>query len=197
MIIQTRCSRVVHFGLMALMFACCFAQPGAVLGQAQSTPPDSSAALPTFAVATVKPAKSDEVGYAWRNTPDGISFTGMPMQQILCAAFNLEDDRVIGLPAWIKNQRFDIEAKVDPADAPKLKDLNYHQRYGMIVPVLADRFSLKFHHESRVLPVYVLIIAKGGSKLTETKPGPDGKVKGGGWSMGNGHMDATSTPMSR
>lgn len=178
---------------MALMFAWCFALPGAVLGQDQSTPQDSAAALPSFAVATVKPAKADELGYAWRNTPDGISFTGMPMQQILCAAFNLEDDRVIGLPAWIKDQRFDIEARVDPADLPKYKDLNYHQRYAMIVSVLADRFSLKFHHETRVLAVFDLVVAKGGPKLTAAKPGPDGKVPDGGWSMGNGRMDATAT----
>ncbi|HLY43367.1 MAG TPA: TIGR03435 family protein [Terracidiphilus sp.] len=150
-------------------------------------------ALPTFAVATVKPAKNEVMSWGWRYTPDGVSLTGVPMLSIACFAFDREADRIIGLPNWIKDQRFDIEAKVDPADAPKLKDLNYHQRYAMLVQVLVERFNLKFHHETRVLPVFDLVVAKGGSKLTESKPDSDGKTKDGGWSMGNGRMDATAT----
>jgi len=189
-ITKSRSGPMLRGALIAGMLACC---AGTVPGQAPPAAQSGAAALPSFAVAVIKPGKPDSTGFAWRNTPDGISFTGMPMQQILCAAFNLEDDRVVGLPAWIREQRFDIEARVDPADLPQYKDLNYHQRYAMIVPVLSDRFNLKFHHESRVLPVYVLTIAKGGSKLTGTKAGPDGKEKDSGWSMGNGQMDAHAT----
>ena len=151
-----------------------------------------NAALATFAVATVKAAKPDVQGYAWRYTPDGVSLSGVPMLQILSAVFDVENDRILGLPNWIKDQRFDIEAKVDPADAPKLKDLNYHQRYAMLLPVLVDRFGLKFHHETRVMPVFDLVVGKGGPKLTEAKPGPDGKVPDGGWSMNNNYFVANA-----
>lgn len=158
----------------------------------ESPAKNASAPLPLFSVATVKPAKSDAMSWGWRYTPDGVSLTGMPMESIVCFAFDVEADRIIGLPNWIKDQRFDMQAKVDPADAPKLKDLNYHQRYAMLVPVLEDRFGLKFHHETRVLPVFDLVVAKGGAKLAEAKPGADGKTKDGGWSSGNGRMDATA-----
>jgi len=163
------------------------------MARSQQAPQSASAQLPAFAVSTVKPAKSDGMSWGWRYTPDGVSLNGMPMISILCAAFDVEDERIEDLPNWIKDQRFDIEAKVDPADAPKLKDLNYHQRYAMLLPVLVDRFGLKFHHETRVMPVFDLVVAKGGEKLTESKPGPDGKAKDGGWSEGNGLMTATST----
>ena len=155
--------------------------------------PGASAQLPAFDVSTVKPAKSDGMSWGWRYTPDGVSLNGMPMLSILCAAFDVEDERIVGLPNSMTSQRYDIEAKVDPADAPRLKGLNFHQRYAMLVPVLVDRFNLKFHHETRVMPVFDLVVAKGGPKLAEAKPGPDGKAKDGGWSEGNGRMTATST----
>ena len=47
----------------------------------------------------------------------------------------------------------------------------------MLQALLADRFGLKVHRESRELPVYSLVIAKGGFKLKPTRPE---KVKGGG-----------------
>jgi uncharacterized protein (TIGR03435 family) len=80
-------------------------------------------------------------------------------------AFGVSDDRILNEPDWVKSARFDMEAKVDPADAPKLKDLKLEQRWAMMLPVLEDRFGLKFHHETRELQIYTLVIAKGGAKL--------------------------------
>src|SRR5262249_55565872 len=66
---------------------------------------------------------------------------------------------IIGGPAWIDSDRFDIAAKAeDKANAEEVAE--------MIRSLLADRFQLKFHRETRELPVYALVVGKNGSKLT-------------------------------
>jgi uncharacterized protein (TIGR03435 family) len=102
---------------------------------------------------------------------------GTPVQMLLRMAFSTEDDRIIAAPAWVKSNRYDIEAKVAPEDAPKLDKLKAEDRRAMLLPLLVERFNLKYHHETREMPMYTLVVARGGPKLTESKvepaPGPD------------------------
>jgi uncharacterized protein (TIGR03435 family) len=132
------------------------------------------AAIPSFEVATIKPG-SDSGRVMMMFTQDGVSISGVPMQMILREAFRTEDDHVFGAPSWVKSTRYDIEAKVSAEDAPKLKDLKGEQRMQMLVPLLVERFNLKYHHETRELTTYSLVVAKGGVKMKETAsadPGP-------------------------
>jgi uncharacterized protein (TIGR03435 family) len=160
------------------------------LGQATAAAPqtgDAATHLPAFEVASVKPNKSGE-GMMTRMgaTPDGTSCMNVTLQEILRKTFGMQNDRIIGAPGWVKTDRFDIEAKVAASDAPKLKGLKTDQRWLMMLPVLEDRFNLKFHHESRELTTYALVIAKGGLKLKEARPGdtyPNG-FKGPGGATG-------------
>jgi uncharacterized protein (TIGR03435 family) len=75
----------------------------------------------------------------------------------------------IDAPDWVINNassdRYDIVAK-STAPATEL------QLRAMLAPLLAERFHLSFHRETRVLPIYALVVAKGGSKL---KPGDGGE----------------------
>jgi bla regulator protein blaR1 len=141
-------------------------QPVQVRAQMQAD--EAAVRVPEYAVATVKPAKSDEGRVMMMFTPDGISVSGVPLEFLLREAFGVGDDRILGAPGWVKTNRFDIQAKVDGADAPTLEKLSMDQRRQMLIPLLADRFGLKFHHETKELPVYALVIAKGGSKLKES-----------------------------
>lgn len=153
--------------------------------------------------------------------PDGTHIEGVPLKMIVREAFHVEDDRVIGLPAWVKTSRYDIQAKVAPEDAPKLEKLKVDQRASMLLPLLEDRFNLKYHHEVRELPSYSLVIAKGGSKLKASTvpdqpplpaPGDDPKADGPGGGphsgsgpnprqggfvrmMGPGHIEATGADL--
>ena len=70
------------------------------------------------------------------------------------------------LPDWMSRDRFTIEAKAEgePPTLPVMLG-------SMLRRVLEDRFKLKVHHETRVVPVYEVVVAKGGSKLTPVKPG--------------------------
>jgi uncharacterized protein (TIGR03435 family) len=138
------------------------AQPAA--NAAQSTAPP-----PPFEVATIKATKAGSDRSMLMFTPDGISVAGFQLDKLMREAFNTEDDHIIGLPEWVKSSRFDIEAKVAPEDAPKLKGLSFAQRKTMVVELLVDRFGLKYHRETRDLPVYELVIAKGGVKMQPAK----------------------------
>jgi len=134
---------------------------------AQTKVLDTDTSIPEFEVATIKPnnAGDNRMQFLFNNT--GISLQGVPVQMILREAFDVGDDRILGAPGWVKSNHFDVEAKVSSEDAPKLDGISIEKRRQMLLPLLAERFNLKYHHETRELPVYSLMIAKGGSKLKD------------------------------
>jgi uncharacterized protein (TIGR03435 family) len=138
-------------------------------GQNSGSPAD----LPKYDVSSIKPYKADDGRVRMMLSPDGVSLHGVPMRLLIPEAFGIEEDRILGEPAWVKSNRYDIEAKVAPEDAPKLKDLKVDQRNAMMLQLLVDRFNLKYHHEKRELPMYALIVAKDGLKMKPTKPDQD------------------------
>jgi len=185
----------------------------AASGPAQGA--DAKVDLPKFEVATIKPTKEDDGRSMMMFTPDGISIHGVPMKMLLRESFGVEDDRILGEPGWVKT-RYDIEAKVDADDASKLKNLKIDQRRAMMLPLLQDRFNLKYHHETRDLPIYSLVVAKGGVKMKKTAPdpsksddakpdappkpdaaGPNGppRFRHGLMMNGRGHLESTGTSM--
>ena len=131
----------------------------------------SSTDLPKFEVATFKPNTSSENMHMIMMRPDGASFRGIEVQTLLQFALGVEPDRIVGAPKWVQSNRYDVEAKVAPEDAPKMDKLKAEQRREMLLPLLEERLNLKYHHETRELPMYTLVVAKGGPKLTESKPG--------------------------
>jgi uncharacterized protein (TIGR03435 family) len=74
----------------------------------------------------------------------------------------LPDSQVVGGPPWVKVPGYDIEAKPEGNTDPK-------QAWLMLQTLLADRFKLALHRETRQLPVYALTVAKGGLKLPPPK----------------------------
>lgn len=110
---------------------------------------------------------------------DSCTISNVPLHDLILVAYNIDDEkRLVGGPAWLTTDTFDITAKLDPADVPA-QPLEFRQLADMLQPVLVDRFNLKIHRESRVFPVYNLALAKGGSKLKAavvpaTGPGSQG-----------------------
>ena len=154
---------------------------GADAAQIQST----DAQLPKFDVASVKAHKSEgmQMMAGMRLTPDGISISGVPLAMLLREAFGLPEDRILNEPDWVNSARYDIEAKVDPDDAGKLDKLTRTERMAMLVPLLEERFGLKFHHETKTLEVYALVVAKGGAKLKASTGDGGGLKEGAGPAM--------------
>lgn len=151
-------------------------KPSPSPSQSLASGSSANADLPKFEVATIKPAAPSDNSMLMF-TPDGISIHGIPMKMLLRESFGVEDDRILGEPNWVKN-RFDIEAKIDAEDAPKLKNMKFDQRRAMVLPLLEDRFGLKYHHETRELPMYALVVAKGGLKMKASAPDDPPKADG-------------------
>jgi uncharacterized protein (TIGR03435 family) len=149
-----------------------------------AVPQDVSASiqLPSFEVVSIKPHQEEDMtrmGISFNSTPDGLSFKGGSLDMLLRFAFDVPRDRLLNEPAWMKSNRFDIEAKVAAEDAPQLQALTRQQRWAMLIPALEDRCQLKFHHETREQQVYTLVVASGGPKLKETNPADSEAVKPG------------------
>jgi len=132
---------------------------------------DPEVKQPAFAVVSVKRNKMDGARPALTLTADGISLRRYQLSWIVVAASGLQEQRrIIGAPSWTQDEYYDIEAKVDEADVAAFAKLSSPQRWDMLQQVLVERFGLKYHFESRDFPSFNLVIAKGGPKLTESKP---------------------------
>jgi uncharacterized protein (TIGR03435 family) len=180
-----------------------------ILSGVLATVPSGAAAQianpPTYDVASIKPSKAaDETTLLFR--PGAFSAKGMTLKSLLKEAYGIQDDQISGAPKWVSSQTYDIEAKVDGVDAATLEKLSDDQFKGMFRSFLRDRFQLKVHWETKELPVLALVVAKGGPKLQQAKPGdtypdgikgPDGKPAGhaGMLMWGRGRLTGQGIPI--
>ncbi len=186
---RKQCLRKLGLGgvtIAALSMALAAGLDAQTNGTAGSGDHGAQAQIPAFDVASIKAHKDEgmmmRVGL--RLTPDGISITGAPLSMLLDSAFGVADNCILDEPAWVKSDRYDIEAKVDPEDAPKLENLTRKERLAMLIPLFEDRAGLKFHHETKEMQVYDLVVAKGGPKLEPAKPDEAGAGTNGKPPMG-------------
>jgi uncharacterized protein (TIGR03435 family) len=140
--------------------------------QSQTTTP--AAPDYKYEVASIKPSKLTNT--RWSPSSDGFNVSGATLKWLLSAAFRvLGDYSLSGGPTWLNSDRYDVEAKMDPDAAEALNKLSNEDRavvqQHMIQALLAERFGLVFHRETRDMAVYMLVVGKSGSKLHEAKPG--------------------------
>ncbi|HXW55209.1 MAG TPA: TIGR03435 family protein [Candidatus Cybelea sp.] len=137
----------------------------------------SPAASPSFEVASIKPNRSGAPNrFIQLGDPSRFTTTNIPAKDLLEFAYHLQPFQISGGPGWIESQGYDIEAKVDDTVARDLEKLPREQRMDqirlMLRSLLEDRFKLKVSHETKELPVYALVVAKGGPKLTPAAAPP-------------------------
>jgi len=120
-----------------------------------------SAPLPAFEAASIKPNTSGSGSSSSNGSKGQIVFTNVPLRRLIMRAYNLQDYQVSG-PDWMSDVRFDIAAKY-PMDSTK------EQRPLMLQSLLAERFHLAFHRETKEMPAYALVVAKNGPRLEATK----------------------------
>jgi uncharacterized protein (TIGR03435 family) len=172
-----------------------------------ATPPNATedVKVPAFDVVSVKPNKSDSGMVRIMGKPDGYAASNVSLKMLIQGAYGIREDLISGAPGWADSARFDIDAKVAGSDVEALKKLSPEQRRLILQPLLADRFKLKMHTETKQLPVYELVLAKGGSKLKEASPddtyangikGPDGTSRPGMMRFGPGQLTAQAVPMT-
>jgi uncharacterized protein (TIGR03435 family) len=145
----------------------------------------TTAATPSFEVATVKPAAPPATsmgpgggmriairmgarGGPGTADPGQMMYSGMSMKSLLVNAYGVKTYQVSG-PNWMDTERFDIVAKVPPGASKDDVKL-------MLQNLLAERFKLTLHREKKDLPMYALVVGKNGPKMKESPPDdPDAK----------------------
>jgi uncharacterized protein (TIGR03435 family) len=133
----------------------------------------------TYEVVSIKPDKSGSGSVRVHTSADRYAASNLSLKSLLESAFGLKtDDQIAGVPAWANSASFDIEAKMDADTAAAFNKLSRPEKneasQAMMRAMLADRFQLKIHHTTRELPLYALVIAKGGPKLTAAAAGGNG-----------------------
>jgi uncharacterized protein (TIGR03435 family) len=129
-------------------------------GRAQSTSQSPPQSTQTFDAASIKPAKTGVRGYSIRPLPGRLSTSNTTLGMLVAEAYHVYEFQVSGGPKWINADRYDIEAKAEGESQPTEAQLR-----GMLQELLAYRFRLVVHGETRELPVYALEVGKGGPKF--------------------------------
>jgi uncharacterized protein (TIGR03435 family) len=106
-----------------------------------------------FDAASVKVNKTGEAGGRFGGRPGQIVVTNYTLRDIIRNAYGLQRYQIVGGPDWMGQDRFDINAKAPDGTQQS-------QMLAMVQALLADRFKLRVHRETRDLPVYALVVAR-------------------------------------
>ena len=145
------------------------------LAFALPTPAQAPAATtaPTFDVVSIKPAKPDAAGSGTGFRNGTFTATNVTLNRLIqYQAYGVTAPQIVGTPPALEKAAFDIQAKFDPSifkQAPPPAPGQYNPLQQMFQQMLADKFKLVVHTETRQLPVYALVVAKGGTKLQPAK----------------------------
>ena len=141
-----------------------------------------SAPGPRFEVASIKPSHADP-GSSGIYTGNGrLTASNVTLKRCIMGAYAMGPNQILGGPDWLDSDRWDITAKaVQPVG-----DL-----MTMLQTLLAERFKLALHRESKPIEVYVLEVAKNGPKLEQ------GDGQGDNTNSGRGDIVATNITMDR
>jgi uncharacterized protein (TIGR03435 family) len=144
-----------------------------------------------FEAASIKPSAPMAMGrvrVGVQMLPGGrVSMSGVTAKLLIQQAYGVREFQIVGGPDWMGSERYDITAKPEGAATQE-------QVKVMIQALLKDRFQLKFHRETKELPTYALVVAKGGPKFhaSEVEKGSDSQTM----RMGRGQFTIEGAPMA-
>ena len=152
----------------------------------------------TFEVASVKPAAAGQTGGVVRPMPGNQEYLvrNAPLSMIMSVAYQVTNRQITGGPSWMGTDPWDINAKADKA-------YPVEQLRAMLQRLLEERFQMKLRREPREMPVYELVVDKGGPKMTKhdsndinrgpLRAGPNGR----GFAGTNAPMNLLALNLSR
>lgn len=122
----------------------------------------------TYDVVSVRPS---DPGAGWGQInplPNGVGYNAerVSVRDMLAVMYRVPRRQIVGGPDWLGSEKFDVLARADRAYS--IDDLHV-----MFQNLLAERFNLKLHRETRIGPVYVLTVAKAGLKMKPVPAGSD------------------------
>jgi uncharacterized protein (TIGR03435 family) len=120
----------------------------------------SMANAQNFEVASIKASPPGGRGGGIRPAPGGERYlaTNVSLRLLIMVAYRVKAEQIVGGPAWMNTDTYDMNAKAERPSS--VEDLHV-----MLQNLLADRFQLKFHRETKEMPVYALGVDKGGHKM--------------------------------
>ena len=125
----------------------------------------------TFEVATVKANKSGESNGMLQRQPGGrLTATNMPLRPMITYAYQLAGYQLIGGPGWVDSARYDVVAKMEGNPAAVAPGAGTDPMQTALQKLLADRFKLKVHRDSREMDIYALVMLKPGTPGPQLKP---------------------------
>jgi uncharacterized protein (TIGR03435 family) len=134
----------------------------------------ASGERPSFAVASIRPSSPDEVGHGGSGV-GRFAESAKTVKELIMYAYGMGyDGELSGGPRWVSTDKFAVEAKADDVEA--LSKLSRGERDEqmrlMMQSLLAERFKLVVRFETKELPVYELVVAKGGLKCAQDASPP-------------------------
>ncbi len=125
----------------------------------------------TFDVATIRLSKPGELNGGIKALPGGNGYTAqnIPVKLMISLMYRVPMRQISGGPDWLNSDRYNVEARVDGT-------YSVDELHGMYQHLLADRFNLKFHIETKEGPVYALLLDTPGSKMKINNSAQDYKI---------------------
>jgi uncharacterized protein (TIGR03435 family) len=165
----------------------------------QQGPASVPAQATTFDVASIRPTDPKNTSLSFRPNPNNFTMLGTSLKFLVQYAYNLHDFQIEGAPAWMDSARFDIIAKTEtPAAAAQPLNLEAKQKLvrARLQSLLADRFQLRAHKGTMEMPVYGLVVAKGGPKLQESTTNTGFTAEAGRFVCSDSSMDGLASLLS-
>lgn len=133
-------------------------------------PVAAGSARPSFEVATIK-LTDPNFGGILVGFPSGrFSARGFTLKDLIGFAYDVDNRQIVEGPKWADTERYDVLGKPEKEGTP-----NPDLAKLMLQSLLAERYQLRFHHDTREMPVYVMTIAKNGIKMKARTDGDGGE----------------------
>jgi uncharacterized protein (TIGR03435 family) len=124
---------------------------------------------PVFEVATIKISNPAARGKRFGVSGRELRTINTSVSDLVTFAYGLHARQIVGGPAWLETEKYDLLAKPGGGGQPSDK-----QWKTMVQKLLADRFKLAFHREKKEIPVYAVTVGKTGPKLIKSEGDPNG-----------------------
>jgi len=161
----------------------------------QGPAPAVAGGSPAFDVVSVKRNPEPGTNYPLSPPVGGrLALRNQTVRGLISSSYGVQDYQIIGGPAWLRTDGFDIDARVEATTLPPAPQMLLRIR-----TLLADRFNLVMHNEQREVPTYRLVLARADGQLGPNirrgqcvprpgGPAPDERQAFCGTSVGAGTM---------
>ena len=120
-----------------------------------------------------------------------VTATASTLLDMMTVAYHVRYDQISGGPNWIRSDHFDLDARAEGEGVRSTEQIR-----PMLQALLADRFQLTIHRDTREVPMYALVVNKNGPKLQESSVADEPKGQISGESTGS-HMEVSQGTMAQ